>query len=131
MKVRQPWQYLCHSPLFTCYASLECFNLRSYLRFARLASRSFLSFSPPRLLSLLIHLTTRFPPIFLFGQRPKGPMSCRTQGGISRHPSILPSFRPSDLPTFRPSILPPPLDHQGLKLALLGLNLALKSAFFA
>ena len=48
---------------------------------------------------------------------PKGPMSCRTQGGISRRPSI------------RLSILPsiPPIDHQGLKLALPGLNLALEA----
>ena len=36
------------------------------------------------------------------GSGPKGPMFCRTQGGISRRQSVLPSFHPS----FHPS--PPP-----------------------
>ena len=58
------------------------------------------------------------------GSGPKGPMSCRTQGGISRCPSVRPSVLPSVLPSFRPS---PPVDHEGLKLALPGLNLALQA----
>ena len=43
-------------------------------------------------------------------------MSCRTQGVISRHPSLHPSFRPSPL-----------VDIQDLKLALSTLELALKA----
>ena len=47
----------------------------------------------------------RFPSVHLYippheaflGSGPKGPMSCRTQGGISRRPSVLPSFRPPPL----------------------------------
>ena len=46
------------------------------------------------------------------GSGHKGPMSCRTHGGISRRPSFCPS----------------PIDHQGLKLALPGLNLALQTS---
>ena len=58
-------------------------------------------------MSTAAHLLGRF-----LGSGPKGPMSCRTQGGISRRPS------------FRPSV-PPPVDYQGLKSALPGLQLAL------
>ena len=47
------------------------------------------------------------------GSGPKEPMSCRTQGGISRRPSIRPSFRP----------FPP--GHQSLNSAVSGLILAL------
>ena len=51
---------------------------------------------------------TSFSHSFL-GSGPKGPMSCRTQGGISRrpsiHPSIRPSVHPSVCPSLRPSIL--------------------------
>ena len=53
---------------------------------------------------------------FFLGSGPKGPMSCRTQGGILRRPS------------FRPSVRPPPIDHQCLRLALPDLNLALQAA---
>ena len=47
------------------------------------------------------------------GSGPKGLMSFRTQGGISRRPSVRPSFRPS---VFLSS---PPVGHQNLKFALL------------
>ena len=53
----------------------------------------------------LAHARTCWPtrPFFrsFLGSGPKGPMSCRTQGGISRRPS------------FRPSVRPPPLGHRG------------------
>ena len=51
------------------------------------------------------------------GSGPKGPMSCRTQGGISIRPSVRPSVLPS-----------PPVGHQGLKFALPALNLALQAS---
>ena len=48
------------------------------------------------------------------GSGPSGPMSCRTQGGISRHPSILPSFRPP----VHPSVGSPPKSFSNLKFPL-------------
>ena len=63
------------------------------------------------------HLQHLKPLFFhLLGSGPKGPMSCRTQGGISIRPSVCPSFRP------------PPVGHQGLKFALPALNLALQAS---
>ena len=53
---------------------------------------------------------------WFLGSGPKGPMSCRTQGGISIRPFVRPSFRP------------PPVGHQGLKFALPALNLALQAS---
>jgi len=44
------------------------------------------------------------------GSGPKGPMSCRTQGGISIRPSVLPSVPPPRWPQIRspsPQICPP------------------------
>ena len=66
---------------------------------------------------------------FLFlrflGSGPKGPMSCRTQGGISRRPSVLPSCCPSP-PRWpsRPHICPPSPQFSplGLKSAFQALN---------
>ena len=40
------------------------------------------------------------------GSGPKGPMSCRTEGGITRRPSFCPSIIPSACPH--------PLGHRGL-----------------
>ena len=73
---------------------------------------------------------------------PKGPISCTTQGGISRclssiHISIhlsvclsiCQSIRPSIHPSICLSIYPPPrVDNQGRKLALPGLNVALQAS---
>ena len=63
------------------------------------------------------------------GSGPKGPMSCRTQGGISRRPSIRPSVLPSFPPSpprwpSRPQISPPrpQFSRRGLKSALLASN---------
>ena len=60
------------------------------------------------------------------GSGPKGLMSCITQGGFLRCPSVRPSIHPSVLPSVRPS--PRFVDHQGLKLALPGLNLVLQAS---
>ena len=49
------------------------------------------------------------------GSGPKGPMSCRTQGGISLRPSVLPSVLPR-------------VGHQGLKFALPAPNSALQTS---
>ena len=77
--------------------------------------------SRPHILTLRPDLGPLSPQISPFlGSGPKGPMSCRTQGGIS----IRPSVRPSVLPSVRP----PPNDHQGPKPALSGLFFALQSS---
>ena len=50
------------------------------------------------------HITASLSPLYFLGSGPKGSMSCRTLGGISRRLSFRPSFRPS-----------PPLGYRGPK----------------
>ena len=46
-------------------------------------------------LHLAIHPSIEFlNSEWFLGSGPKGPMSCRTQGGVLRCPSVLPSFHP-------------------------------------
>ena len=74
-------------------------------------------------------------PFSLLGSGPKGPMSCRTQGVISKRPSVCPSVRPSVRPpprwpwrpkilTLRPDLGPlsPQISPPGLKSALWASN---------
>ena len=66
------------------------------------------------------------------GSGPKGPLSCRTQGGISIRPSVRPSVRPSPprwpsrphILTLRPDLGPlsPQISSHGLKSALKASN---------
>ena len=96
----------CH----TCLPLQSVFVKLNFLHF-------FIFFCPP--IHFPICLSNSLSVFAFLGSGPKGPMSCRTQGGISRRPSIRPSFCPyppwppepqfcSLRPDFGPPSPPPP-----------------------